>query len=417
MTFVTSTLVARGVGPSGSGTYALAVLLCTLAATIVSLGINSANIYFIAQKTHPQGTVIGSSLMYSTLVGTAAAFILLMNAPFLSRKLMNGAPVNYLYMSLPMIPVLLVSENIFYLFMAHRDMMKVGLIQLVRPVMYLGILATFSFAFHLTLSIILWGFAAGLLASMSAGIFLLWRNEFCKGLSVDRAFLKLALRFGVKQHLGSVSQLLNYRLDNLIIAAFLTNTQVGLYSLAVMMGETIWYIPNALGQILFIKTAASDSESANRVTPLVCRNTVLVSTLAAAILFFVAMPIVPWIFTAKFTPSVMALRLLLPGIVALSVSKVLGSDLTGRGYPQYSTYASLISVIVNVGANFLLIPRFGVNGAATAASFSYAANAAIILLLFRRTTGIQISDVIFFKKEDLQLYIRILSWKSTKGIS
>ena len=217
-----------------------------------------------------------------------------------------------------------------------------------------------------------------------------------------------SFKFGFKQHLGSIFQLLNYRLDLLIIAALLTSAEVGQYSVAVVIAETIWYIPSSLGQILYPKTASSDTKAANTFTPFVCRTNILLTSIAILILYGISGTIIPWLFTSEFYPSVMALKLLLPGTLFLGINKVLASDLTGRGFPQYSTYAAFFSLIFTIIFDFLLIPRFGINGAALASSISYMISALIIIYLFIKTTGVRPLDLLILRAGDIVDYRRVL---------
>ncbi len=217
-----------------------------------------------------------------------------------------------------------------------------------------------------------------------------------------------SFKFGIKQHLGSIFQLLNYRLDLLIIAALLTSMEVGQYSVSVVMAEIIWYIPSSLGQVLYPKTASSGTKEANTFTPLVCKTNIILSLTAALILYGISGIIIPWLFTSEFFPSVMALKLLLPGTFFLGISKVLGSDLTGRGFPQYNTYAAFASLIFTVVFDFLLIPHFGINGAALASSISYMINALIITYLFIKITGVRPLDLLILRAEDIIDYRRVL---------
>jgi O-antigen/teichoic acid export membrane protein len=68
----------------------------------------------------------------------------------------------------------------------------------------------------------------------------------------------------------------------------------------------------------------------------------------------------------------------MPGVVALSISKILTSDLAGRGLLQYGAYSSAISLVATVVCDLLLIPKWGIAGAAVASN----------LLLHRHNRGL-----------------------------
>jgi O-antigen/teichoic acid export membrane protein len=93
-------------------------------------------------------------------------------------------------------------------------------------------------------------------------------------------------------------------------------------------------------------------------------------------------------------------------VVALSYSKVLFSDLGGRGKPYYGTYASLASLVVTLGLDLVLIPRWGITGAAVGASLGYITNAVCALVFYLRLSGNRLSDVLLVRKSDIGAGVR-----------
>jgi Na+-driven multidrug efflux pump len=71
----------------------------------------------------------------------------------------------------------------------------------------------------------------------------------------------------------------------------------------------------------------------------------------------------------------------MPGILSLSLSKVLAAYLSGLGRPLPTTVAGLVGLAVNLGANLLLIPAWGIVGASAASLISYSCHAAVLLFV------------------------------------
>jgi O-antigen/teichoic acid export membrane protein len=408
LSFVSSIIIARVLGPEGKGLFSLVLMIPIMTVTLTNMGINFSNIYFIGKNKYPIGSIVGNALFYSLIVGGSVAFFLIILEPLFNSYFLKGASHIYLYTTIPLIPFLLISENIYYIFLGYRKMIKLSILRLINPLTYLTILVITFYFFHLSVYGAIWANISGLFVCLSVGIYFLVKSGYCVGLTLNKALYMESFKFGLKQHLGSIFQLLNYRLDLLIIAALLTSMEVGQYSVSVVIAETIWYIPGSLGQVLYPKTASSDIKAANTFTPLVCKTNILLTFIAVLILYGISGIIIPWLFTSEFYPSVMALKLLLPGTFFLGISKVLGSDLSGRGLPQYSTYASLVSLIFTVIFDFLLIPHFGINGAALASSISYMISALIITYLFIRTTGVRPLNLLILREEDIIDYRRVL---------
>lgn len=406
--FVSSIIIARTLGPEGKGLFSLVLMIPIMTVTLTNMGINFSNIYFIGKNRYPIGSIVGNALFYSLIVGGSVAFFLIILEPLLNSHFLKGVSRIYLYTTLPLIPFLLMSENIYYVLLGYRKMIKLSILRLINPLTYLTILVITYYFFQLSVYGAILANISGLLVCLLVGIYFLVKSGYCAGLTLNKTLYMESFKFGLKQHLGAIFQLLNYRLDMLIIAVLLTSMEVGQYSVSVVIAETIWYIPSSLGQVLYPKTATSDIKAANTFTPLVCKTNIILTFIAILILYGISGIIIPWLFTSEFYPSVMALKLLLPGTFFLGISKVLGSDLTGRGFPQYSTYASLVSLIFTVIFDFLLIPRFGINGAALASSISYMISALIITYLFIKNTGVRPLDLLILRAEDIIDYRRVL---------
>jgi O-antigen/teichoic acid export membrane protein len=408
LSVVSSIIIARALGPEGKGLYELARMIPTMTVILASVGISHSNIYFIGKNKYPIGQIVGNVLFYSIIIGGTVTFILLILAPYLNNYFLKDASQIYLYTTLPLIPFLMISGSIYYVLLGYRKMVKLSILRLINPLTYLIILVIIYYLFQLSVYGAIWAYISGHLVCLSLGIYFLVKSGYCTGLTLNKALYKESFKFGFKQYLGTIFQLLNYRLDMLIIAVLLTSMEVGHYSVSVIIAETIWYIPVSLGQVLYPKTASSDTKAANTFTPLVCKTNIILTFIAVLILCGISGIIIPWLFTTEFYPSVMALRLLLPGTFFLGISKVLGSDLTGRGFPQYSTYAALVSLIFTIILDFLLIPHFGINGAALASSISYMISALIITYLFIRTTKVRPLDLLIIRAEDIIDYRRVL---------
>ena len=93
-----------------------------------------------------------------------------------------------------------------------------------------------------------------------------------------------------------------------------------------------------------------------------------------------AEPIVELLFGDDYTGAVQPLRVLAPLTVLYGVSYFTGASLTARDRPGSFGRAAAVALVVNLGANLVLIPSYGATGAAVAAVVSAAV---LVLLTFR----------------------------------
>jgi O-antigen/teichoic acid export membrane protein len=88
-----------------------------------------------------------------------------------------------------------------------------------------------------------------------------------------------------------------------------------------------------------------------------------------------------------FVDCLPAFLVLLPGAVSMSLAKVMGSYLAGRGRPGLIAIGTTVVLILNVVLNLIFIPMFGIVGASLSSLISYTAQAAIAVALASRLSG------------------------------
>ena len=198
-----------------------------------------------------------------------------------------------------------------------------------------------------------------------------------------RKKLGSALSLGLRGQLGDLATFFNYRLDVFVVNLFLGPAQVGLYTLGVVVSESIWQIPQAAAVVLFPRTARTLDLGATEFTCLVLRQ-VLLLALLLGIAMAVSSPIlIPMLFGARFSPAVAVIWWILPGTIALSLGKVMSADLAARGKPEYSSIFAFISLLATITLDFALIPRMGIQGAALASSVAYFVDAALLAIALK----------------------------------
>ena len=175
------------------------------------------------------------------------------------------------------------------------------------------------------------------------------------------------------------------------------------------MAERLWMLSQAVSSALFPRIAEEKDEDVRRsITPLLARNTLWLTAAAGAVLFLLSGPLISLLYSSKFAASTGAMRALLPGIVAYSAARVLGNDIAARGRPIVNSYVAGISVAVNLGLNLVLIPRYGINGAAWASTVSYSLVYFVTVAIYCRIARTSVRSVLVPSREDATAYLRLL---------
>ncbi len=215
-----------------------------------------------------------------------------------------------------------------------------------------------------------------------------------------KRFLRSAIRFSWHSHLGAVTQYLQHRSDILLVSYFLPLKDLGLYAFAVSLAELLWYIPHAVAPVLMPHVADQPEEEAIRITPMMCRATFAITALLSAGLAAASTWMIPRMLPL-FHESVRVLWILLPGVVAASLFKILSSDFNGRGKPIETFYPAAITLGSGLVCGALVIPRFGIFGAALVTTGGYVLNALLYVRAYSRMTSVPIANLLFLRSEDL----------------
>jgi O-antigen/teichoic acid export membrane protein len=173
---------------------------------------------------------------------------------------------------------------------------------------------------------------------------------------------------------------------------------------AVQLSERLWMLSQSISTILLPKLSelSNDEDKRLKITPIIARLT-LASTAFLSIVFAVVIyPIIPIVFGVNFIDVYIPLLILLPGIVFTSTSRVLANDLAARGKPELNMYTSIVVVVCNIIGNIVLIPLYGLAGAATATTIAYIINFILKIMMYHYITAAPILSIVIIRNNDLK---------------
>ena len=174
---------------------------------------------------------------------------------------------------------------------------------------------------------------------------------------------RVLLRFGGTVWVGSVSGILLARLDQVMMTPLASTAQLGLYAVAVNLGELPLLASAALRDVILSSHAAQPQvDRATRAARLSTLGSLLIAVPVA-----VTMPL--WIsvlFGAGFRDCEPAAVLVLAAAVLGAPGSVAGAVLTAEGRAGLRSVSLVAASVLNVGLLVLLVPSHGALGAALA---------------------------------------------------
>lgn len=185
-------------------------------------------------------------------------------------------------------------------------------------------------------------------------------------------FLRESLVVMVPFGLAGVFTVVYYRVDMVMIEAFLGEAPTGQYGAAFRILEGLNVLPAIVSLAAVYPRLAKLHHAASfgRFNSLLSRSllgTVAVSLLVTVGLFYLASPIIRLLDPdPAYGPAADALRILVWSFPFLCANMLLYAALISMEAQRFVSAALGTAVVVNVGLNFYLIPAYGIMGAAVA---------------------------------------------------
>jgi O-antigen/teichoic acid export membrane protein len=387
---VSGILLARLLGPAAKGDYYLIVLLPATALMLLQLGLPQAFGFFSARGA-TRDILWKAFTLVVTLSAVAATgvAILLLGTDDGRLSQLRIDQVALAFLGFPLALHAMFTTGIVTGRKAVRWFSGITIAQaVVSLALLVGVLVGFGASVTTAIIVYLLGIAFQSVAFAYAARRVVAANPTPERVSYGQLF-----GYGLPFYPGSLATFFSYRVDAYLIAFLIPNpsTALGYYSVAVGLAEMVFFFPRAVSILFFPHVASSNRDEADAHVARVSRVTLLV-TAVFALLLIPAAAVLIWLLLPAFKPSMAPLLVLLPGAVALSVTTVLDGYFRGIGRPGVTSTVSLISLVINVVANVVLIPTFGIVGAAAASLVSYTLTSVTLTVIARRTTAIRALD-------------------------
>tara|TARA_B100002049_G_scaffold101937_1_gene75245 strand:- start:9750 stop:11066 length:1317 start_codon:yes stop_codon:yes gene_type:complete len=403
-----SIIVARSLGPDKNGIIAALLVYPSLFMSIGSLGIRQSTAYFLGKGVFQEEEIkqaITQIWLFTSILSIVSSFLLI-------YYLGNSSTDNLLIL----IAILPIPFNLFNtynsgIFLGKNDLKTFNKINWLP--------AAFTFLLTIIFVVILSWDIAGAMLGLLGGPFvmffiLLGKNKFFKSFTFTFNFNVIFKLLS----LGSVYALtllvinLNYKLDIILLDRLSSPYELGIYSKGANLIQYLWQIPMVLSTIVFARSAiAKDGNIFSLKVAQLLRVSLLVVTSISIFLFLLAYYVITIVYGISFYDSIMVLRILMPGVVLMTIFKVMNMDLAGKGKPWVSMKAMGPALILNLILNVLFIPNNGANGAALASTVSYSLAGLLFLFFYSKETQLSIVEILRFRKNDFTKFKSMLTLK------
>jgi O-antigen/teichoic acid export membrane protein len=398
VSLATGPLLAYYLGPEGRGYLSAILAAVLLMPFVLAIGLTDAATYLVARRKQHAGTVAATVGAVQALTGLAGAALLWLLAPVIMSEYPPGI-VLLQFSSLALIPMMAlrsiggarIGEGRYDLLVAEKWTVGLGRLA-VLVVLAIGGALTVANATFTQIGVMV---ASQLVLLIGlARPKLRWRQL--------RALGGAAYSYGFKSWGGELSNVLIWRLDQVVLLPLAGAAQLGYYAVAVSLAEVPRMLVNDLRTILLSEVASTgDTHAAARA----CRMSVVALTVPVLIFMAITPYVLPLLFTEAFQPAVPMAEVLLLGTIPTGVSIFIAGSISALGRPGLQSRVRAVGVVVVVVGLVVLAPLLGGMGAAlTTLAAALAVNVGLVLA-FWRITGIGPLSILVPRPEDVRTLV------------
>ncbi|TEU10777.1 MAG: hypothetical protein E3J21_25330 [Anaerolineales bacterium] len=405
---LTGSLAARLLGPHGRGELAAIQIWPLFLATLGAVGLPQAMVYFVGKRpARVMRAVITNWLLLLPLsILWAGVGYWLMPSLLKSQSSVVVAEARLFLLIIP----LAFFNSAHSALQGLSDFVGWNLFRISKPLLYLVLLIGVGLTGSASATLI-----ARLFLLISAIppfllVGLLSRHGSLRRAAPDVGLVKPLLRYGIQTTLGTMPQMLNSRLDQLLMAALLPPGQLGLYTAAVSWSMGLGPIVSALGQVTFprVASAKEEAEARQRFAQSLRLGTMM--TVSIGLLMVAVTPVaVSILFGSHFTPAIPTAVVLTIAAVVWYLNQLLEAGLRGLGVPVATAWGEGVGLIVTGALLYVLLPRYQIMGAAIASLVAYGTTLVILIRFASGQTRLSLRDLFLLQPGDWERLRHI--WK------
>ena len=380
LTILITPVLVRLLGSDGYGDYAFVLAVVGVLMILVNAGIFDGTRKFIAEDRddpHWEAHVFRFYLHLATWLALVAAtlVVIAVQVGLLSRLFESRFEQYFL-----VVAILLIGRQLFQT--ARGTLMGMGL-ESYSESFVVGREVTFAIV-GLALAAV-WGVTGVLVGHVIASVLVSFLALAMIARRLDSTALRTRLPdsfprrrlglFNLESVVLITCTISLYHIDILILLPVAGSHETGLYRGALLVAEFLWFVPHVFQVVLLHSSSELWSQGRrsqiSELSSRILRYTITVTLLLAMGIAALVEVFMRYYFGPAFVPASVVVLLLLPGVVGFAVARPLFAIGQGKGQLRLLIIATGTAAGLNLVLNLLLIPPYGMYGAAVATSIGY----------------------------------------------
>ncbi len=405
LSLIVLVIFSRLLGPAGNGIFSLFIVNSSLAILVFGFGLENAITFFVAQDGYREDKIINTSILLSLLQTLLALGLVLLIDNTFSVDLLNYSNVSnsnfgwlvagsYLFISFLYL-YLMAFFNGKQAFKTVNKAMKYTQVFAIGTYLFAGSWLKENGGTETLIN-------SYLLIQMIGPAYILWqyfstinkRHTFV-GL-LNKLEMKPIIQFGLFALVINLIQFLAFRAD-IWILDFYSNSKetVGTYGLSQRLIQMYWMVPIAIASITYPMLSKTGNLSASLLTQ-TTKIIIQIWFYLSLIILLLAPYFIVLIFGKSYKDSVAPFLILIPGALLFVFAVMLSPYFSAKNKLIKNFWVSMLCLSSILILDLILIPIYGINGAAIASSIGYALAGIFSLYFYCRMENLKIVE--FFKR-------------------
>jgi len=384
--FVVPLVLAGILSPAGFGSYSLGMMIVYLFAAILIASSKTPFVVYAREeqqrsdKINKSFSVRFAFVIFAFLFFTFFSFVLM--KPLTTLTLISASQFPFLIFAYFGVGLRFFFENLFLALNKKIEHAIYELLTGIISIIYLLVLYTF---FTITLEGI---FVMFFVSSLLAFVLLMHKINLKEifPLEFDKKTFWGMFDYTKWSMVGAVSLYFINWGDNIILRLFVSLEEIGTYNFAYQFFKGILMLTTTISTY-YLPFISQNINNKNKIYDYLFRKRIkiLIASIAASLLLFYIVPyFIDIFYGTKYEGSILVFRILLLGSV-FALYRVFYSPIFNslKRY-KFTQIAEIGYVTCNLALDYILVPHFGIMGAAIATTFTYAVMAITSEIYFRK---------------------------------
>ena len=405
--FLANLVFSNLVLPERFGTVSLLILNAALLSIITGFGMDSIVLHKVSNNIWNNSKAVQFTWRVITIQFILFWVLELGSLQIWNKTLLSNERHSYLVIEAIYFTGLLLVEKYLALLYSFQKSLIANVALFVIGLAYFISLLLFYYFIKADFITVIYFFAW---QSLAQGLILIFIFHVTTNPAADKENLNnkefvAALKLSSVVMITNIIQLIAYRVDFWILQYFYGNYEVGIYAQANKFANLVWIVPNILAQLLIPKFALAAKNELPKIFSggfYFNLSGIMASVVCANVFYF-------FYLNAEYRTGLTAFYLMLPGYFFWAGVIYFGAYFSWAGKFSYNLICSSCCFALILIADLILIPRFGLEGAAWANTIAYTAVFILYIFILIKKYSFKWNELLLLRKKDLSTIIKFIT--------